>query len=236
MQRTLAKLKKGEHITIVAFGDSITEITFHTRGGMNWVGLLSEAIFETYGNGICTLINAGKCASTYANSLDRLDRDVLRFLPDLVILAFGMNDAGGGRDYLEKFKAIVRETIRRIRDKCGSEILICTPNPIVTVNGLPLPDEQPWPGKPWESETRPVGRYADALVDIAKETDCSVVNHYHAWTSKTFNCKHAVADPTGLWLRMGDAIHPGYLGHLAFFREIAPLFDVPLYFPWEEAE
>ena len=236
MNTTLAKLRDGQHVTIVAFGDSITEITFHTRGRMNWVGMLSEAIFETYGNGICTLINSGKCGTTYQDSLDRLDRDVLRFFPDLVILAFGMNDAGGGLDYLETFKESVRETIRRIRHECGSEILIRTPNPVVTVNGLPLPEGQPFPGKPWEPETRPLRHYADALVDIAGETGCCVVNHYHEWTSKTFGCKHPVADPTGLWPRMGDAVHPGYLGHLAFFREMAPLFEVPRYFPWEEVE
>jgi len=100
MQRTLTKLAAGEHVTIVALGDSITEITFHTRGHMNWVGLLSEAILATYGNGVCTLINAGKCGSSYSEALQRLDRDVLRFAPDLVIVALGMNDAGRGRAYM----------------------------------------------------------------------------------------------------------------------------------------
>ena len=66
------------------------------------------------------------------------------------------------------------------------------------------------------------------------ELDCAVVDHHTPWTTKTFEVKHPVADPTGLWPRMGDAIHPGYLGHLAFFRELAPLFEVPTYFPWEE--
>ena len=82
MEKTLTKLGNGEHVTIVALGDSITEITFHTRGKMNWVGLLSEAIFEEYGNGVCTLINSGKCAGTYAEALTRLEHDVLRFKPD----------------------------------------------------------------------------------------------------------------------------------------------------------
>jgi hypothetical protein len=33
---------------------------------------------------------------------------------------------------------------------------------------------------------------------------------------------------------MADAIHPGAQGQLAFFRELAPLFGVAPYFPWEE--
>ena len=105
---------------------------------------------------------------------------------------------------------------------------------MVTVHGLPLPREQPRPGREWASPTRPLALYAKTLVRLAVELDCAVVDHHTLWTTKTFEVKHPVADPTGLWPRMGDAIHPGYLGHLAFFRELAPLFEVPTYFPWEE--
>ena len=236
LTKTIRKLENGEHVTIVAFGDSITEITFHTQGKMNWVGLLEEAIFESYGNGVCTLINSGKCASSYAECLTRLDRDVLRYNPDLVIIAFGMNDAGGGLDKLDSFREDVRKTITIIRERCGSEILIRTPNPVVTVGGLPLPLEQPEPGKAWEYSKRPLKEYSAALVELAEELNCAYVDHYTLWTEKQFKVKHAVADPVGLWPRMGDASHPGYIGHLAFFRELAPLFGVSEYFPWEEVK
>lgn len=236
LQKTVEKLKSGRQVTIVAFGDSITEITFHTRGHMNWAGLLSEAIFEKYGNGACIMINSGKCASTYAEGLKRLDNDVLRFKPDLVILAFGMNDAGGGEKYLDTFRNQVRECVSRIRAACGSEILIRTPNPIVTVNGLPMPKEQPIPGKPLETSNRPLKLYSEALVQLAEELNCAVVDHYTLWTSAKFPATLPVANPNVLWLRMSDAIHPGYQGHLVFFRELAPLFEVSKYFPWEEIE
>ncbi len=233
---TVKKLKNGKHVTIVALGDSITEVTFHTRGRMNWVGLLNEAIFESYGNGACTLINSGKCASSYAEALTRLDRDVLRYNPDLVIIAFGMNDAGGGLEKLDVFCENVRKTVALIREHCGSEILIRTPNPVVTVHGLPQPPEQPHAGKAWKSPHRPLKEYSAALVELAGKLNCACVDHYTLWTGKEFSVKHAVADSTGLWLRMGDAIHPGYIGHLAFFRELAQLFEVAEYFPWEEVK
>ncbi len=236
MKKTVEKLKNGEHVTIVALGDSITEVTFHTQGKMNWVGLLDEAIFESYGNGVCTLINSGKCASSYAEGLTRLNRDVLRYNPDLVIIAFGMNDSGGGLDKLDIFRDNVRKTVAIIRERCGSEILIRTPNPVVTAPGLPFPPEQPKHGKAWESAKRPLKEYSAALVELAGELDCACVDHYTLWTGKQFKVKHAVADPVGLWPRMGDAVHPGYIGHLAFFRELASLFEVPEYFPWEEVE
>ena len=234
LQKTIEKLKAGRQVSIVALGDSNTEVTFHTHGHMNWVGLLSEAIFNKYGNGKCTMINSGKCASSYGEALKRLDDDVLRFSPDLVILAFGMNDAGNGKMYLDIFRNQVKECISRIRSSCGSEILIRTPNPIVTVNGLPILKEQPIPGKPLETVKRPLKLYSEALVRIGKELDCAVVDHYTLWTTAKFPETLPVANPNVLWMRMSDAVHPGKLGHLVFYRELAPYFELPEYFPWED--
>jgi len=126
---------------------------------MNWVSLLDEAIFEEYGNGICTAINSGKCGSSYSEGLTRLDRDVLRFTPDLVIIAFGMNDAGRGTDGLENFRKDVRTMVKRIREACGSEILIRTPNPVVAEPGGPYPPGK-GPGDAYDPENRPVKEYA----------------------------------------------------------------------------
>ena len=236
MQKTLEKLSNGEHVTIVALGDSITEVTFHTQGRMNWVQLLDEAIFEEYGNGICTIINSGKCGSTYTDGLSRLERDVLRYNPDLVIIAFGMNDSTRGSEGLNQFKSDLEQTVNLIRQRCGSEIMLRTPNPVVTTNGLTMPLEQSDPGRAYESSGHPVKTYAAAIVEMAAKLGCVCVDHYTLWTEKVFKFKHPVANPCALWPRMSDAIHPGYTGHLAFFRELAPYFKVSEYFPWEELE
>ena len=231
-KNTVSKLKHGEHVTIVCFGDSITENTFHTRGRMNWVSLLDEAIFETYGNGVCTVINSGKCASSYREGLTRLDRDVLRFNPDMVIIAFGMNDAGRGMNALESFEEDVRTAVKRTRDVCGSEILIRTPNPVILEPGGPYPPGK-GPGDAYDPEDRPLKEYAAALVDLAKELDCEVVDHYTLWTNEKFTVKLPVTNSCGLWLRMADRIHPNWLGHLVFYREISSKLGLPRYFLWE---
>jgi lysophospholipase L1-like esterase len=233
LTRTLAKLHAGEHATLVALGDSITAVTFHTQGHMTWVELLAEALFEAYGADACRLINSGKCGSSYADAVTRLERDVLRFTPDCVIIALGMNDAIGGLERLPAFREHVRTVVGAIRARCGSDILLRTPNPVVTVHGVPLPPEQPAPGKAWESPHRTLREYAAALVELAAELDCPIVDHYTLWTTQQFTVRHPVADPTGLWPRMADAIHPGPLGHRIFFREIATHFAVSAVFPWE---
>ncbi len=49
MREFLNKLENGQKVTVVALGDSITELTWHTAGRLNWVGYLQEALVETYG-------------------------------------------------------------------------------------------------------------------------------------------------------------------------------------------
>jgi lysophospholipase L1-like esterase len=231
LTRTIAKLRAKQPVTLVAFGDSNTEVTFHTRGRMNWCGLLAEAIFEEYGHGLCTFINSGKCGSSFAEGLTRIDRDVIRHKPDAVILAFGMNDSGAGVEHLPAFRDAAMQTISRLR-AVDAQILIRTSNPIVGVHGLPLPREIQV-GRPAEFPPRALKEYCAELVRLGAEMKIPVVDHYTLWTQKRVPFKHPVCNPQELWPLMSDAIHPGELGHLRFFRELAPYFEVSSEFPWE---
>ena len=235
---TLNKLRNGEHVTIVALGDSITANTLYNYGRMNWVSLLDVALFEKYGFESCTLINAGVPGSTYAHSLKRLDRDVLRFKPDMVIIMLGMNDAGHGAAYLPKFKEEVHQTIERIRSECHSDILLMTPNPIVTDTGGKW-FENMSPGKVLEVDKRPVGKYAKVIVEVAKETNCALIDNYTIWENTKYPAEQLYPGfkeytyQYDLWPRMANSVHPGPLGHLAFYRELSKVFDTERHFAWE---
>ncbi|MFH0965998.1 MAG: SGNH/GDSL hydrolase family protein [Planctomycetota bacterium] len=231
MEKFLAKLKSGEKTVVVALGDSITELTWHTMGHLNWCGLLQEALFETYGRDVCWVINSGLCGDTAAGSLARLDDDVLRFHPDLVIISYGMNDPE--TTTLEQFRQDLRSLVERVRARAGAEVLLRTPNPIVNPPTAAVLRE----GQDVAVETTgtQVGLFAQAIVDVARETGCPVVDHYTSW--KRLESLRGAAnlreEPNHLWLYMSDPKHPGPLGHLAFFRDLAPLFRVPSHFPWE---
>jgi len=199
---------------------------------MNWCGLLAEALFEEFGNGLCTLINSGKSASTFAEARIRLQRDVLRFEPDAVILALGMNDALRGDAGLPAFRDDVRQTIAQIQN-AGAEILIRTPNPVIASHGLPLPQGVEV-GRPAEFGARKLREYSHTLVALAHELSIPVVDHYSLWTAKRVAFKHPVCNPQELWPLMSDSIHPGALGHMRFFRELAPSLGLSRYFPWED--
>jgi lysophospholipase L1-like esterase len=222
-------MRRGEQVTIIALGDSNTELTWHTRDRLNWVGLLQQGLFQTYGRNVARLINAGVCGDTARRAIDRLDRDVLRFEPNLVIVALGMNDAMAGPAGLDAHVQSMRAIVRICRERCGSEILLRTTTPIV-----PLPDPTRTDGAaagraaPGMSQ----GLYAARLVELADELDCPVVDHYTLWTERRFD-EYNRESPNALSLYMSDTVHPGPDGHMAMFRDLAPLFDIPARFCWE---
>jgi lysophospholipase L1-like esterase len=232
MQNFLAKLRAAEPVTTVVVGDSNSVVSHNTQGRANWVGLLQEALWARYGDDVVTMVNASVCGYKYRQLAADLDRRVFRWKPDLVIIALGMNDAAAGPADLPAWQDCVRDVVRRIRGESGDGILLCTSNPVVLDFNGPLPPEAE-PGTPWEQGERSTGDYAWALVELAAELDCTVCDHYSAWKNRPNHFFHPAANPQGLRLRMTDAIHPNAIGHMAFFRELAPLFDVPRHFPWE---
>lgn len=233
--KTIEKLRNKQPVVICVVGDSNSVVSFNTHGRMNWVGYLTEALWTTYGDDLVTMINVSRCGYSFGACLAELERRVLRWHPDLVIFALGINDSSAGEAGLAKAKDTVRTLVHEIRTKTGAEILFRTPNPVVYGYWQPLPPDAK-PGEPYEAGTYATSAFAAALVALANELDCPVCDHYSAWKRKKYHFGHPGANPQGLRLRMSDVIHPNDVGHLAFFRELAPHFNVPKYFPWEEAD
>ncbi|HPP12079.1 MAG TPA: SGNH/GDSL hydrolase family protein [bacterium] len=234
MERTLEKLGKQEPTVIVVIGDSCSVDCHWTLGRKNWVQYLSEALWHTYGDGFITVINSSKCGSSYTSELTRLETSVLRFRPDLVVSAIGglaKDKPPKEADLFATDRAAAREVIKRIQ-AAGSEILFITWNPVVYGYWQPLPEGarpgEAFPESPAHSEAS-----AKALKDLAEELKLPVVDLYSAWKNHRIPYRFLTAHPQNLWLWMADTIHPGPVGHLAFFRTIAAAFKVSPYFPWE---
>ena len=220
VERLLSKLAQGEQVTIVTLGDSNTELTFHTRGHLNWVGLLHVALFEKYGPNRVIMINAGCCGEGAAQGLKRVDRDVLRFDPDLVIVCFWDGD-------MTQLKKIVT----KLQAGGVPEILLRTPNPVVATN---QPAVQPpvTAGKEWP--TYQLNQVAQDIVTLAQEMNLPVVDHYTSWiTADASHHGPPSTNPNKLWIRMSDSMHPGPQGHLAFYRDLAPCFGLSPQLSWE---
>ena len=114
---------------IAAFGDSLTAGSALVRGETNWTELLAERFSAE-------VINAGIGGNTSGEGLMRLERDVLSFSPDIVIINFGMNDhvicdkEGHPRTPLSDFRENLRQMLIRCRTAGAFPVLV-TPNRIL---------------------------------------------------------------------------------------------------------
>ncbi|MBR2473926.1 MAG: GDSL family lipase [Clostridia bacterium] len=126
-----AGLEKYGPITIVAFGDSVThgalgpgeisyETVYHNR--------LKQKINAVRNYVPVNVINAGIGGITAKGSLGRIDSQVLKHEPDLVIVCFGLNDVNGSlEDYVGSLKVIFEKTLAS-----GAEVIFMTPNMLNT--------------------------------------------------------------------------------------------------------
>lgn len=101
-------------IRVIAFGSSNTELHWHSLGHFNWFSWLSSAMREWIGRHITT-INQGIGGETSKDLLQRIDRDVISFNPNLVIITIGGNDTWKGLT-IQEYQEFLTQTIEKIKE------------------------------------------------------------------------------------------------------------------------
>jgi lysophospholipase L1-like esterase len=121
--RTLDKLRRGEPVTIVAWGDSVT-----AGGDVSKDEAFPQAfaaqLRKRFPKATVTLVNAGIGATHTDMRLPNLPKDVLAHRPDLVTVEFVNDMPYSAEHYRKNYERIVRE----IRDEGGAEVLFVTPH------------------------------------------------------------------------------------------------------------
>ena len=177
-----AGLEKYGPITIVAFGDSVThgalgpgEISYET---VYW-NLLKQKINAVRNYVPVNVINAGIGGITAKGSLGRIESQVLKHEPDLVIICFGLNDVNGSlEDYIEPLRAM----FLRCR-AAGVDVIFMTPN-MLNTSVAPDTPEQYYTYAIKTAEMQNSGRmdeYISAAVALAKEMGIPVCDCYEKW-------------------------------------------------------
>jgi lysophospholipase L1-like esterase len=189
LPRTREALESGQPATIVCFGDSVTGVYYHTGGRRAYADMLGIALKKAYPKAELTMINAGISGHATTNALERIERDVLKHKPTLVTVMFGLNDMV--RVPLDQYRA----NVSKIIDQCqaaGAEVLLCTPNNVITTSGRP---------------TEKLVTYCDAIRVVGKDRGIPVCDTYAAL--EALRSEDALA-----WrLLMSDEIHPNMDGH-----------------------
>lgn len=118
-------------VLIVALGDSVTQgvmevdIIDHEHVYHN---VLKQMLESRYPQATFSVINAGVNGVNAAGALARLERDVLRHQPDLVLVAFCLNDSAAGRAALPKYRANIETIVKEVRAKTPSDVILLPPN------------------------------------------------------------------------------------------------------------
>jgi lysophospholipase L1-like esterase len=210
--RAVSLLESGQPVRIVCFGDSVTGVYYHTGGRRAWCDLVGLALRRLYPGAHVEMINAGVSGNNTSHALQRMEADVLRHDPQLVLVMFGLNDVVGITP--EGFRANLGQIVQRARQR-GAEVILMTPNAVSPGDSARTPEK--------------VAAYAQITREVGRELLVPVADTYQAFHSVQ------TADNTA-WVRlMSDAIHPNMRGHKLLAAEAvltltgrrAPLADLP---------
>lgn len=125
-------------VTVAFLGDSVTQGCFecyiNEKGGIDTVfdpesgysAKLRHILQTLYPRAQINIVNAGISGDSAKGGLERMERDVLSFLPDLTVVSFGLNDCGGGLERLSKFAERLRSIFDALQ-KQGSEVIYLAP-------------------------------------------------------------------------------------------------------------
>jgi lysophospholipase L1-like esterase len=149
---------------IVFLGDSITQAGVNPNG---YVTLTSKAIEKAYQNKNIKVIGAGISGHKVPDCQERLDRDVLRKNPTIVLIYIGINDVWHSvRDQgtnKADFEAGLKDMIANI-NAVGARVILCTPTVIgEKTDGTNELDKM-------------LEEYAEISRNVAKETDSQLLD------------------------------------------------------------
>lgn len=190
---------------VVCHGDSITA-GVHLSPQEGYPSVLERLLSGT------KVVNSGIGGNTSGQGLARLEKDVLRHKPDLVVLLFGTNDSvltatGKYRVPVDKYRENLRQTIVRCR-KAGAEVILCTLLPII-----PEPYFTRHPKEFYDAEgglEKILLRYRATAMEVGKELKVPVVDLY-----KILGKDLTLLRPAP------DGVHPNARGAKVIAQEIA---------------
>jgi lysophospholipase L1-like esterase len=127
--RVKAKLARGDSVTIVLMGDSLTDYRHWANREVNWPTLL-KARLNSASRSAVQIINTAIGGTELNQNLILMPGWVDTVKADLVTVCFGYNDwSSRGRGL--QFEASARYAVDRIRRLTGAEVLLMTTAPAV---------------------------------------------------------------------------------------------------------
>lgn len=188
-----------EPITLAFIGDSVTQGCYELYKTGERSFMAEFRVEQTYHNKLrhilelCyprvpfNMIYAGINGNSTGSGLQRLDRDVIAFNPDLTVVCFGLNDCVSGMDNLENYKNNLRQIFQKLKE-AGGEVIFMTPNLMANAVSPEITDEYTK-----EVYTNSIGHFPDFMAymdgarEVAKEMDVHLCDCAHKWETMMNN-------------------------------------------------
>jgi len=210
-------LKEAETVPIVAFGDSITlGVRAEITEAQTFRHLLQERLAAA-GHKV-KMINAGLGSSNTEDAVARLESDVLRYHPKVVIVNFGMNDAAmvDGHNQTREAprvpEAEFRANLERIvqdSQRIGSKIILCTPTPMT--RAYPLSNEGAYITNDMNYQ---LTKYAQIVREVSRKYRTKLVDLFAFFTARSDRMKLVY-----------DGCHPDADGQALMAEQIYPVLE-----------
>ena len=181
-------------VTIAFLGDSVTQGCFELyktgsesfqtefRVEDGYHTKLRALLQMLYPSVPVNMIHAGISGNTAQQGLERVDRDVCAYHPDLTVVCFGLNDCTRGADRLEGYIADLAEIFKKLK-ACNSEIIFMTPNLIADKVSDEVTDE--YTRRVYQSIIERSGNSLEVFLEHAKalceKENIPVCDCYKTW-------------------------------------------------------
>lgn len=182
-------------VTIAFLGDSITQGCFELNKGYKsdievtndynavYHSQLKNMLNIIFPNAPINIINVGISGNIARQGYNRLERDILPYSPDLVVICFGLNDACNGIENIDKYVDALQGIFRKLKEN-DTEIIFMTPNMMNTyVNPLVTP-ESAFDLAAISADIQNNGimnKYMDAAINLCSKESIPVCNCYEKW-------------------------------------------------------
>ena len=123
LERIKKKLQAGRTLTVVAFGSSSTTGFGTFRSGSAFPDVMKRELLRLLPSARIELINSGRILDDLPGNIARLDDDVLRHKPDLVLWQLGTNDVVW-RGIAHNAKHMLSDAVRRLKGADTDVVLI----------------------------------------------------------------------------------------------------------------
>ena len=200
LKKTGEKLRAGGPFKLIAFGDSITAGGEASSEALRYPNRYAQSLQKRFPDAQIAFENGATGGDTSSMGLARIEDKVLTRNPDLVLLAFGMNDHNipGYGVPVDTFQQNLITMIDAIRSRTDAEVILISAFP---------------PNPEWAFGSHQMDKYAAATKQAAASRNCAYADLYSVWTALLGR-----KDPPSM---LGNNInHPTDFGHWLYLQAL----------------